>query len=225
MRSLQNRVFVCGADRSLTDSVQQFRYDLFVKNLGWSLKSIHGREVDEFDNETAVYSVLLDDNRVIACFRAIRTTNEYLATNIFPQLATVREYPRRHDIWEISRFGVRSSNHYFQIAKLTYGLMLKFAFERRAKALVAVTDVAHERNLGRHGIRTRRYGPPFEFNVQTDKPPTRLVAGEIPLDAQSRLPLARLIDLTDTVEIDDQTLVHGHTRVSTGSSRVAGSAR
>jgi acyl homoserine lactone synthase len=178
------------------------------------LQSIDSREVDQFDNGKAIYSVPLNDVQVIASFRAICTTEKYLASEVFPQLASLREYPRRSDIWEISRFGVLPSTKYLQTAELLYGLMFKFALDRQARALVAVTDLAHERNLRRYGIRTRRYGPPIEIKVRKGKPSIQLVTGEIPLDVQFGSSFARLIDLANTVDFHDQTSVFGHTRVS-----------
>jgi N-acyl-L-homoserine lactone synthetase len=78
---------------------------------------------------------------------------------------------------------------------------------RRAKALVAVADLGHERLLSRIGIRTRRYGPPVWLGTKQTAEPMQIVAGEIPISEQDRKRLQFLRTRADAVEIRDDTVV------------------
>ena len=89
-----------------------------------------------------------------------------------------------------------------------------FAETRRAKALVAVADLGHERLLSKIGIRTRRYGPPITLGDHQMTEPIQIVAGEIPLAEQDRTRLQFLRNCAESMEIRDDTLVWRPARVS-----------
>jgi N-acyl-L-homoserine lactone synthetase len=199
---------------SVVDQLYQFRKQLFVDALRWDLRVEAGRERDQFDTETAVHCAIFRDGNLFAGFRAIRTDEPYLAESVFPQLATFAAYPRRHDAWEISRFGVAPSQAGSMTAKVLYALMFHFARTRQASALVALTDLRHERFLTQIGVRTRRYGPPQILGLDEKGDPLVLVAGDIPIANQGGWRFDNLLNLAKTVEIDDETLVLGSERLS-----------
>lgn len=194
-------------------AVGRFRKQLFVDNLKWSLQVADQQEVDSFDVANTVYAVLSMDGVVRGSFRAIRTDQPYLAEQIFPELATTRPYPKRADVWEISRFGVLPGPCSRNVADALYALMFQFALMRRARALVAITDLFHERQLTRRGIRTRRYGKPKSLDAGGGAHPMMVVAGEIPVNSQNEASLRELLTTLNGVIINDQTLVFGRTRV------------
>lgn len=192
----------------------KFRYGLFVKSLGWQLEARNGREIDQFDDKYAEYCVVSENASIIAGFRAIRTDRDYLAADVFAHLATTRAYPRRADIWEISRFGIAPHLAGTDLAGINYGLMLRFARCRGATALVALADLIYERYLRTLGIRTRRYGPPQVIGRDAFGRTLRCVAGEIPLADQAPERVQRLIALTEQLELDDAALVLGRGALS-----------
>lgn len=191
------------------DKFYKFRYGLFVKSLGWQLQARNGREIDQFDHDFAEYCVVSENADIIAGFRAIRTDHDYLAAQEFPHLATIRAYPRRADVWEISRFGIAPHLAGTDLASINYGLMLRFARQRGATALVALADLIYERYLRTLGIRTRRYGPPQVIGTDAFGRKLRCVAGEIPLADQAPGRVQRLIAFTEQLELDDAALVFG----------------
>jgi len=195
------------------DALFQFRKELFVDALGWTLPVHHGRERDQFDTGAAEYCALLDGARLIGGFRAIRTDSDYLARAVFSRLAALREFPQRADVWEISRFGVLPGSARIA-AKTNYSLMFEFARRRRASSLVAVVDLTYERFLGVLGIRTRRYGPPQIIGETARGEPIWAVAGEIPLAEQDDPRFHALLALVKQVEITDDTVVFGRRRIS-----------
>ena len=183
----------------------RFRKALFVDERGWNLPVGADTEVDQFDTHDANYCALFAGNTIVGGFRAIRCDYPYLGRDKFPHLATTRPYPERPDYWEISRFGVLRSHRRCGVA--LYAVMFRFAEMRRAKALVAVADLGHERLLAKIGIRTRRYGPPVWLGAEETGEPIQIVAGEIPIGEQDRSRLQFLRTRSDAVEIRDDTMV------------------
>lgn len=200
-------------DASSRVAVGRFRKQLFVDKLEWSLQVTDQQEVDQFDVPNTVYAILRMEGVVRGSFRAIRTDQPYLAEQVFPELATTRPYPKRADVWEISRFGVLPGSRGRDIADALYALMFQFALMRRARALVAITDLFHERQLTRRGIRTRRYGKPKSLDAGGGAHPMMVVAGEIPVNSQNETNLRELLATLNGVIINDQTLVFGRTRI------------
>ena len=196
------------------DLLCKFRKSLFVDCYGWTLEITDERERDQFDTPAAVHCALMQDQEVVGCFRAVRADNDYLARCVFPQLAAVKHYPQRPDAWEISRFGVRPGPDQRELAKLNYSLMFRFAQLRQAAALVALVDLNHERLLKLLGIRTRRYGPPQIIGKTVHGEALWGVAGEIPVAEQQGSRFHGLLALAKRVEIEDEALVLGRTRVS-----------
>lgn len=192
----------------------RFRRHLFVDKLGWPLTVVDGQERDHFDRLDTEYCVVLRDNRVIAGFRAIRTDREYLALNVFPQLASTRRYPRSQACWEISRFGIAPEAASSLCARLNYALMFRFAATHEATSLVAVADLTYERYLRRLGIRTQRYGDPCTVGIDRFGNELLCVAGEISIADQKPDRLNALLKLTSELEIDDASLVLGPEAIS-----------
>ena len=215
-RPWQFKAIVSTKDQNpvVVDAFQRFRKRLFVDRLGWRLSIKDDRECDQFDTSAAIYCVLFRSDELVGGFRAIRTDQEYLAQSVFSNLATLRPFPRRRDVWEISRFGVLANVSRMDAAKMNYGVMLRFAHERQASALVALVDLAHERFLGSVGIRTRRYGPPQTIGTNLMGRTIQGVAGEIPLTEQSGERYRSLIADAQHVEVHDETMAVGRSRVS-----------
>ncbi|OQW59451.1 MAG: hypothetical protein A4S14_05675 [Proteobacteria bacterium SG_bin9] len=192
----------------------RFRKWLFIDRCGWRLPFTAAGERDQFDGADTEYCLLYDRDRLIGGFRAIRTDFPYLAEGVFPELATVRPFPRTPLAWEISRFGVLSGNNDRTAAKLNYALMFKFAALKRATCLVAIADLTYERFLAMLGVQTSRYGPPQEIGRNAFGEPLMAVAGEISLHAQDPARMSYFADIANNLEITDATHVLGRPLVS-----------
>jgi N-acyl-L-homoserine lactone synthetase len=215
-RTLRVRAVFCRADDdpAIVTDLQRFRKRLFVDHLGWGLSTWGDLEVDDFDRPDTGYCALYQDEILVGGFRAVRTDHAYLAQTVFPQLASVREYPRRRDVWEISRFGLLPDQASEELARLNYGLMFRFALERQASALVAIADLVYERYLRAIGIRTRRYGPPQVIGTDAFGRDLLCVAGEIPLGDQRGFRMSALLSMANAIEVYDATLVRRSTAIS-----------
>ena len=207
------QIFKAEDDAEACNQVGEFRKSLFIDHLGWNLKTKEQCEVDQFDTAHALYVKLAIAGKICGTFRAIRCDHRYLAESIFPQLATTRAYPELSNVWEISRFGVWPTSDARHHADILYALMFQFGLMRQARALVAVTDLFHERYLARRGIRTRRYGKPQLCGTDVHGRPLTLVAGEIPVERQDETALRDLLATLNGVTIHDQTLVLGRSRI------------
>lgn len=191
-----------------------FRKWLFVDKCGWELPFDDGGERDQFDRPDTEYGLLYSEDALVGGFRAIRTDRPYLAQTVFPQLATLRPFPRSVDAWEISRFGVMASHNERAVARINYAFMFRFAEIRQASSLVAIADLTYERFLSLLGIKTHRYGPAQEIGRNTFGEPLITVAGEIPLLAQEALRIAYFAEISKNLEIDDAAHVFGRSLVS-----------
>jgi len=186
----------------------EFRKRFFVDKMGWSLATVGSLERDEFDTQDTVYCVLRAGDETIGGWRAIPTNRPYLSQSIFKQLAVSRPYPNSADAWEISRFGLIKPNKNTRIPSgLLYALMLQFALVRRTTALVAITDLIHERLLKKLRVVTTRYGPSAIVGYARDGSPIEVVAGEIPIFDQDKSLLEKMLAIVSKVEITDETLV------------------
>ena len=199
-------------NQELTGALDRLRKVLFIDERGWKLPSRSGAETDQFDGPDATYCALTVAGRVVGGFRAIRCDRPYLGVTLFPQLATTRSYPLRSDYWEISRFGVLRDHKNLGVG--LYAIMFGFADIMRAKALVAVTDLGHERLLSKIGVRTRRYGPPMLLRPDQSERPLQVVAGDIPIAQQKPETVRLLRSCAEEIEIRNETLVQRPVRIS-----------
>lgn len=152
----------------LVSRMHEFRYDVFVRRLKWSLPLPNGVEQDQYDTPDARYVIISDESgRVTACARLLPTTETYMLPELFPQLLGGLATPRDAAIWELSRFAtsVRETREgrILSLSKPTLDFLdLIFDFARRngIDRLLFVTTVSIERLMLRAGLPVHRMGPP-----------------------------------------------------------------
>jgi acyl-homoserine lactone synthase len=85
----------------------QLRHRVFVEEMKWTnLDRGDGLEIDQFDTETAVHMLYLDDNRdVLGYQRMLPTTGPHLLTDALPELCDLPS-PVGENIWEWTRYAV-----------------------------------------------------------------------------------------------------------------------
>lgn len=87
----------------LVRSMHVDRKRLFVDVFGWNLAHENGEERDAFDDESAEYLVLSDDqDRHVASLRFLRTDRPHLLDTVFPELCETA-IPRGTGVREITR--------------------------------------------------------------------------------------------------------------------------
>lgn len=194
--------------------ILEFRKKKFVLNLGWRLSCDGEMERDEFDRPDTVHCGIIEGEEIVGCFRAIRTDQPYLAEQRFPDLAKFQPYPKDRRSWEISRLGVDTRKEAFGRSLRCYASMLWFARSVGADSLVAFCDLAHERLLGRIGIKTQRFGEPRNIGTDAAGREIRAVAGAIVMSAQDPRRLAFLLDPIRDMEVEDGTALLRRFRLS-----------
>lgn len=92
---------------ALFDKLFRLRHRVFIAGRGWSLPSHDGREIDQYDNDDAVYFVDLDsDGEVLAHVRLTPTMTSSLTADYFRHLVENGSDPRGSRIYEATRFMV-----------------------------------------------------------------------------------------------------------------------
>jgi acyl-homoserine lactone synthase len=113
----------------LLDQQFRLRHEVFVNGCDWAgleVDGIHAK--DQYDNESAVYLIAVDEMKTTAGgFRLYPTTLPHMLAEQFPKLVD-RTILRRRDLLELTRFAMRNkdrrSRHYFEllVAIQEYGL-------------------------------------------------------------------------------------------------------
>jgi acyl homoserine lactone synthase len=154
--------------------MHEFRHEVFVRRLKWTLPLMNGEERDQYDTADTKYVVVSDgSNRVTACARLLPTTASYMLAEQFPQLLGGAPVPRDPSIWELSRFAtsVRETHEgrVLSLSKPTLEFLeLIFAFARRhdITRLIFVTSVQIERLMLRAGVPVHRIAAPARVDGQ-----------------------------------------------------------
>ena len=154
--------------QQILNMMHEFRYDVFIKRLGWSLNAVNGKERDKYDTAAAKYVVMCDAfDRVTATGRLLPTTGPYMLPDLFSKLLAGAPAPCDPSIWELSRFAtnVREtrdgralslSDQTLELLESVFDLARKHHVER----LILVTSIAIERLMLRAQLNARRLGPP-----------------------------------------------------------------
>jgi len=159
----------------MASALAKYRYEIFVKELGWPLRCEEGVELDAFDRPDTVYVLACDNNQeVFGCARLIPTHRPYLLAEVFPHLMEGNPLPSSSDVWELSRFAISKPKGQVVSAEQAWKNTVKLVREvievarsKGAFRLIAFTAVGNERLLKRMGVNTRRISAP---QLIDDKP-------------------------------------------------------
>jgi acyl homoserine lactone synthase len=152
----------------IVELMHEFRDEVFVKRLGWSLPAVNGVERDQYDTPDAKYVIVSDsEGNVTACARLLPTTESYMLPELFPKLLGTCAAPKDSGVWELSRFAtsVRQTREgrILSLSKPTLDLLdlvFDFAREQNIVRLILVTSINVERLMLRAGVPVHRIAPP-----------------------------------------------------------------
>lgn len=143
-----------------------YRYDVFVRRLGWTIAG-HSldehAEWDEFDGPSTIHVVALDDAREICGYaRLLPTTGPYLLRDVFAHLLGSSPAPQSPAVWEMSRFAAsrrrRSATEREPLGMALFPSVLTVAASLGATRVVGVMTPSIERLYRRSGIALHRLG-------------------------------------------------------------------
>lgn len=136
------------------DDYFRLRKEVLIDQKGWDLKSIEGKETDQFDHDQAHYLIYKSpqSNCVTAGVRLMPTTVPNLTVDIFSHLIdSSHRFAPSSEVWECSRFVTKPSavsTHKEMIKEATFMLfigMLEYGLRNDVHAYLALTDVRLER--------------------------------------------------------------------------------
>ncbi len=162
--------------KEVIDGILRLRHETFIDRLEWDISSTNGREHDQFDELSPIYTAVVDQHRdVKGCWRALQTSEDYMLKSVFPELLQGEPAPEDDDVWEISRFAVRkgdSEKEKGNFSDVTLDLVKSFydlATEHNIKSYVTVTTVACERLLRQLGVTLRRMGEGKSMQIGVER--------------------------------------------------------
>jgi acyl-homoserine lactone synthase len=92
-----------------TDALEQMyrlRHRLFVDHMKWEdLRKADGREIDQFDNDDAVYLLLIEEGVVTGSHRLLPTTGPHLFSEVFTDMCEQRGRQTGPRVYELNRTG------------------------------------------------------------------------------------------------------------------------
>lgn len=147
-----------------------YRYQVFVKQLGWKLETEPELETDEFDHDQTLYIIANNKNNdVVGCARLLPTTLPYLLEEVFPELLNGMAPPKEQKTWELSRFTSMDlkTQKMTQVGQLSSPITaellkrsMRAAKQYGAERMISVSPVGIERLLRGLGIIAHRAAPP-----------------------------------------------------------------
>lgn len=155
-------------ENQVMQQMYEFRNEVFVRRLGWSLPVADGRERDKYDTPEARYLVISNDSQEITgCARLIPTTGEYMLPELFSELLGGGDAPRDPAIWELSRFATdvrrTKAGRILSLSEPTLDLLgsvFELARGNQVERLILVTSIGIERLILRAELDAHRIGPP-----------------------------------------------------------------
>lgn len=149
----------------LLNKLYALRYLVFVERLGWTIPgSGSGRDVDEFDNDSATYIIVHrggSRDQILASLRLNPTSGPTLLTTTFRRLVD-SPFRTGSDVWDGTRLLANPALSVYEsrIAVATLlGTTFSYGSVAGASAIVSVSDPLLERILRRLGLAPRRLGP------------------------------------------------------------------
>lgn len=138
----------------LREGLGTFRYDVFVRRLGWPLPDIKENETiewDHFDGENTVQVVALTSERQICgCARLMPTTAPYLLRELLPRSSNL-DLPSSPTVWELSRFAGSDMQ--------LFPYVMAVAASLGANRIIGVVTHAIARLYRRFGLDLQYIGP------------------------------------------------------------------
>jgi N-acyl-L-homoserine lactone synthetase len=127
------------------DRLFRLRHEIFIKQRGWPLPSVNSCEIDQYDDEDAVYFLDINDHGDIqGTVRMTPTIKSSLLADYFPHLIENGQAPRSPHIYEATRYIVlpaQKSREAIRTSKARLlTTLLEWCLSKRLTFLQAVID-------------------------------------------------------------------------------------
>lgn len=160
------------------------RHKVFVEEMRWNdISSVQGRERDRFDDEHAIYLLLIDDDLgLLGGQRFYPTVRPHMLSEIFPHLSQW-PIPQDHATFEATRYCILPAHRAGRAdARLLIG-MQQFCLDEGIRHLTGVVPVAALTRWLQAGFKLRPLGLPQEIGGE----PTIAVLADVTQEGLSRM--------------------------------------
>lgn len=152
------------ADEPLLQAMFEARKQVFVDLLKWDVPVLGGRyEVDQFDDEHAIYLIAADDaGQHLGSARLLPTSRPHILDSIFPGLCA-GDPPRSHDCFEITRFCLgrnQTARQRLETRNRLVCALARYALENGIATYTGVAELAWLQQILAFGWRCRPLGLP-----------------------------------------------------------------
>jgi len=154
----------------------KLRKRFFVDRLGWDVPHNDDYEMDQYDNPTAWYSLVLREGEVLGGARVMPTTSiwgrhTYMLRDAFT--GTIDSIPRRAMpseivtpmVWECTRLvisdGLRTHDERSRCLSMIVDGLVRIAEDHGASELVTLSTISLMRALRQQGFPAGRLGEPY----------------------------------------------------------------
>ncbi|MGR3905921.1 acyl-homoserine-lactone synthase [Burkholderia sp. SR8] len=145
---------LCDLPLELRDGLGAFRYDVFVRRLGWPLPDVKENETmewDHFDGENTIQVVeLTSEGQICGCARLMPTTAPYLLRELLLRSSDL-DFPSSPTVWELSRFAGSGMQ--------LFPYVMAVAASLGATRIIGVVTQAIARLYRRFGLDLQYVGP------------------------------------------------------------------
>lgn len=171
----------------LIEGMHRLRASVFRDRLDWEVTVVGGLEIDDFDQLSATYILLLTGpSKVSGCARLLPASGATMLTRAFPQLLPGGTLRAHAAMVESSRFCVdttieegRGDGALHEATLTMLAAIIEWSIINGYSEIVTATDVRFERILKRAGWPMRRLGEPIRIGN------TIAVAGSLSADRAS----------------------------------------
>ena len=148
------------------DQMFRLRHRVLVEGLKWEgVKSYDGKEIDQFDNEDAIYVLAIEtgSEKVAACSRFIHSMKPNLSSEIYPDLFYDGVVPRDFDIYDATRLVVDSTLDTDRIySKMIMAATPELAFHLGLKDITGVAQLNVFNYCSGFGMPLFQHGDPVD---------------------------------------------------------------
>lgn len=207
----QNR----GLYRAEIEQLYRVRKSVFIDELGWQLNAVDGLEIDQYDDDEAMYGIGFDSAGQISMSGRYRpTVNGSMLTEIFPHSIDSSIDPASllgPDIWEFSRgfcLETGGKRHNQQRRAMLMLTPLEIAFAHGVTSYIAFSEIRLLPLFISMGWRVQLLGDPISYGEGEG------IAYRVEVSEDAILSMRRAYDLPDPSHIyleadpDDHRSVH-----------------
>lgn len=153
----------------LFEKMYRQRYEVYVKRRKWKdLRPVGELEKDQYDTESAIYLIALDDeDSILASLRLLPTTGPHILGDLFPHLAQTGGVPRDRRILELTRLYIAPFNASRAVRDWLVGVlcagMIEYCAANKITQISSVIDTFILRMVLSMGCKVRPLGLPQDY--------------------------------------------------------------